>query len=154
MFSDTPLHHWPLPVTELLRLSPLRGGYSSHHRCDERLELLDTHRTITLDSRGSHCWVYSFPAATPPSTSFPNDRLRRHMSHRSPVRQVSGSVVGDRPRRDRLFHPSDCSVTGNLRRGDALISRWLSRGNCLMSCLAEMMPLPIVSPSGSRVVGH
>ena len=53
--SDTPLHHWPLPVTELLRLSPLRGGYSSYHCCDERLELLDTHHTITLDSRGSHC---------------------------------------------------------------------------------------------------
>ena len=90
-----------LPVAELLRLSPLRGGYSSHHCCDERLELLDTHHTITLDSRDSHCWVYSPPAAAPPSTSFPNDRLRRDMSHRSLVRQVSGSVVGDRPRQDR-----------------------------------------------------
>ena len=117
VFSDTPLHHWPLPVTELLRLSPLRGGYSSHHRCDERLELLDTHRTITLDSRGSHCWVYSLPAPTPPSTSFPNDRLRRHVSHRSLVRKVSGSVVGDRPRRDRSRAPLLVIILGETSLG-------------------------------------
>ena len=101
-----------LPVAELLCLSPLRGGYSSHHRCDERLELLDTHHTITLDSRDSHCWVYSPPAAAPPSTFFPNNRLRQDMSHRSLVRKVSGSVVGDRPQRDRSPAPLLVLVLG------------------------------------------
>ena len=38
----------------LLRLLLFRGGYSSQHRCDEQLELLDTHHTFTLDS-------YRFP---------------------------------------------------------------------------------------------
>ena len=96
-----PPHHWPLPVMKLLRLSPLRGSYSSLHRCDERLELLDTHHTFTPDSRGSHCWAYRPSAPTPPSTSFPNDRLRR----------------------DTLFRPSGCSITGYLRRSDALVSQ-------------------------------
>ena len=46
------IHRWPrTPVMELLRLSPLRGGYSFQHRWDERLGLLDTHHTFTLDSR-------------------------------------------------------------------------------------------------------
>ena len=48
-------HHpttWPVPVMELLRLLPLQGGYPSHHRCDERLELLDTHHAFTLDTHG------------------------------------------------------------------------------------------------------
>ena len=63
-------------------------------------------------------------------------------------------MVDDRLRRDTLFRPSGCSITGNLCRGEALISRWLSRGDCLMSCFAEIMPSPIVSPYDDRVVDH
>ena len=47
VLSETPPHHWPLPVMKQFRLSPLREGYSTHHRCDEWLEFLDTHHTFT-----------------------------------------------------------------------------------------------------------
>ena len=45
VFRDTAPPIGRCPVMGLLRLLPLRGGYFSHHRCDERLELLDTHHT-------------------------------------------------------------------------------------------------------------
>ena len=116
-------HHpttWPVPVMGSLHLLPLQGGYSSHHRCDERLEVLDTHHAFTLDSHGFPLLGHIVRHA--PSTSLTNNRLRRHMPPQSPgvlwlfsVRQVSGSVVGDHPRQDMLFYPSDCSITGNSR---------------------------------------
>ena len=78
-------HHpttWPVPVMGLLRLLPLQGGYSSHHRCDERLELLDTHHAFTLDSHGFPLLGHMVLHA--PSTSLTNNRLRRHMPQQSP----------------------------------------------------------------------
>ena len=131
MLSETPPHHWPLPVIGLLRLLPLRGGYSSHSRCGERLELLDTHHTFTLDSHGLPDRRIVLHA---PSTSLANDRLRRHVSHQSlgglflayhsssarhvvspdDLRAGCFSLV---VRRDMLSCPSGSSVASNLRRG-------------------------------------
>ena len=60
----------------------------------------------------------------------------------SSVRQVSGSVVGDRPRRDILFHPSDYSVTGNPRRGNP------DGSSEMLYVLVDGLPMWIVIRSG------
>ena len=66
----------------LLRLLPLQGGYSSHHRCDEQLELPDTHHAFTLDPHGFPLLRHMVLHA--PSTSLTNNHLQQHMLHRSP----------------------------------------------------------------------
>ena len=93
--------------------------------------------------------IAHYPTVYTPSTSLTNNHLQQHMPPQSPgvlwsssVRQVSGSVVGDCPRQNMLFYPSDCCVTGNSCRGDpaGLFE--------MLYVLADSLPMQIAIGSG------